>query len=694
MADPAYRRNSLPAARQKSPLTEIQFPVGGLDRARGFGQQQQNTTPYVLNCRPYDTFTTRLRGGSRPGLAKAFAQALGSGTRIQMLSFASVLASNGVTTNNLLLAIANGILYYNASGTMTALSGTFNATAHQIRGTQLGTLFYIAEYASQSPQAQDGVIASSNQLSAASVADWTALGIDTGKDYLFIAHSPTFSDAHPELVNEANIFPITTVTSGHLVFSGTMTADTGASWQIGRLPKTWNPATPSVAPVNLFTTLPVPNAFYQTGTVTISGGTVTLAGGTWPANAAGQTLTIPAVSGIGTENYLVSSRTSNSIIHLSDTTTDADRPAGTTYQLSLPTTFYGLPPLNCNLCAIYNSRLVLAGGPDWYMSRMNAPTDWDYGADPADPSRAIAGPDTDGGSTPTNITALIPHSNKYLLMGCEESIWVLTGDPGYGGTINAVSHEIGVLGPDAWCSLPDSSTVILSRDGLYLIAGDLSKPPLPISRQTLPAELVNVDWANNLVSMVYDVAARGIHLSITPVADSTNSGTHYFLDWTTHTFWPVKYGANGIQPAAMIRYSTGSGYVSQVILAGIDGYLREFSASATDDDGNAFSAIVVYGPFRIGGPGFYGQIVQIAADLDTSSASLAWEIYMADTPEAAVAAAIAGGATPWSGTFAAGRNSRDYPLAVGLAATIRLIGTPQWAMEGLRIEGERRGPAR
>ena len=224
-------------------------------------------------------------------------------------------------------------------------------------------------------------------------------------------------------------------------------------------------------------------------------------------------MTIPNVNGIGTQDYLVASQQSGTQLTLTDQTTDADC-TNVIYTLTWTGDFYGVPPLGCPLCCTYRGRLVLAGpGIVWYMSRVLDPTDFDFGYDPNDPSRAVGGTSTTTGGIPEPIVALIPHSDDYLIFGCERSLWLLTGDPAYGGTISALSRDIGVLGPGAWCTLPDSSVVILSRDGLYLIPAGAGSPPQPISRPLLPAELVDLDWQANVISMCYDVEGRGIHLS-------------------------------------------------------------------------------------------------------------------------------------------------------------------------------------
>jgi hypothetical protein len=169
-------------------------------------------------------------------------------------------------------------------------------------------------------------------------------------------------------------------------------------------------------------------------------------------------------------------------------------------------------------------------------------------------------------------------------------------------------------------------------------------------------------------------------------------GIHYFIDWTAKSFWPVIFPSN-VQPTAMLRYAYNASQPAQVILAGQDGYLRTYSASYTTDDGTPFTSLVTYGPLRPGGPGYYGQITQIAADMDTHGQPATWSIYGSQTAEGAVAAAIAGNPS-WTGTLAPGLSHRAYPRAVGAALAITLSGTYGWAAEAIRIEGRARGPIR
>lgn len=519
-------------SKQKSPLTELRFPAGGLSRRAGFDQQPPYTTPYCYNVRPYDVvpgtgsltpgqlgYQQRQRGGARPGIVKTYAAASQpqAGKPFQLLDFAGILPASGNVTNTL-IGIVDGVLYYSTGGGMAAVAGSsFNASANYLQGTQVGNLYYVADYKPVNWYgAGTGTINSGGlTLTDAALSGYTAA---TG-DVIWIS---------PADATQENLFPVVSVSGTTVTFTNsvgnTLTPQSGVTWQINRMPQVFDPVGLTVS--NL-TTTPIAPTQCQTGTVSCTSGVVTLSGGSFPTFtsaqlAGGVVFTIPNASGIGTQSYLVAAQQSSTHLTLTDSTSDANCSGVTSpnWNVAWTGTYFGVPPLGCSLCCTYRGRLVLAGGawgPLWYMSRILTPTDWDYGYDPNDPSRAVAGESATTGGIPDNLTALIPHSDQYLLFGCAESLWLLTADPAYGGQIVALSRDIGVLGPGAWCSLPDMSTVILSRDGLYLIPAGASGYPQPISRPNLPAELVDVDWQANRISMAYDVQARGLHLSITPI---------------------------------------------------------------------------------------------------------------------------------------------------------------------------------
>jgi hypothetical protein len=71
---------------------EIGFPLQGIDKGRATTEQPVQTSPDMLNVRPFDSADKRLRGGQRPGLNKwANGDQLGGGLPIVFITSVSSL---------------------------------------------------------------------------------------------------------------------------------------------------------------------------------------------------------------------------------------------------------------------------------------------------------------------------------------------------------------------------------------------------------------------------------------------------------------------------------------------------------------------------------------------------------------------------------------------------------------------------
>lgn len=524
---------------------------------------------------------------------------------------------------------------------------TLNSSAPALRATSHHQELYIADYRPTKISGADGVIASTNRLSAASISDWTTQSIDITRDVVLMTGTPGGT-------SEDDVYAITAVASGYITVDGTLTN---------------GPA-------------------YSTGTIAIDDGIVTGSGTDFPTYAAEGKLTVGGVT------YTVDSRGSGTALTLDNLLVDVT--AGTSYSLDFPvvweigrkikvfdpsdntvasiTATYGIPPINCPLACTYRDRVVMVGGNTWYMSRQGDATDWDYGYDPSDVQRPMAGSVSDAGYVGEPILAVIPHSDDYLIFGCENSLWVMRGDPAGGGQINSLSDRVGIVSVAAWCKLPDGGLVFLSRNGLYMLSPGADSYPQALSQELLPSDLLDVDVSGNVVSMQYDARGRGIHLCITPTGGTT--GEHWWLDWSTLSFYPVVL-PNAQQPCAMVAYASDQAEQRHVLLGGYDGYVRRYDPAASDDDDTTLTSYVKLGPVRMGSPGMDGMLAELGSVLDEGSDDVTWGLHIGDTAEAAAANATA----RISGTWVAGRNRPTFPRIASAAGVLKLTSTGIWAME-------------
>nr|MBC8870237.1 hypothetical protein [Planctomycetota bacterium] len=214
--------------------------------------------------------------------------------------------------------------------------------------------------------------------------------------------------------------------------------------------------------------------------------------------------------------------------------------------------------------------------------------------------------------------------------------------------------------------------------GLFYYPPMAQGPPQAFSPDFLPDEFLELDTTETL-SMAYDPEHDAVHISSTP---ASGTGTHWWVDWRTKTFWPVEYGAATTQPTAMLTFSRTMSDTRKTILGCRDGYLRWFDDTATDDDGDAITGYVVYGPLRGGGSPFTDGIVkEITGTLDSSSADVTWTLLSATHGEDVVNNAKERS----SGTWTSGRNRTKYPRIRSGSFGVKVSGPGLWTVESIGL---------
>lgn len=353
----------------------------------------------------------------------------------------------------------------------------------------------------------------------------------------------------------------------------------------------------------------------------------------------------------------------------------------------------GAVPHGGRCICFYRDRLCLAVDHVLHMSRIGDMTDWDYFASESDLGRAFAGnveSRTDTLSWGQPITALIPFGNDYLLIGYESALWVMRGDPNYGGQLDNISRQIGIVGFGAYCRGPEGQVYFLSHDGMYMLSpGSLT--PTRVSRDALPNDFRDLNRSQYDYGMVYDVRDRGVHIYL--VSEYVERRTNWFFELETGAFWPVRLASSlgsTIRITAVGESVGGSSEDQTALLGHADGFIRSFNRYHERDDGTAIENYVTFGPLRIGGShGREALLNEIDATLSQDSGDVTWLASAKDTMEGAVFTDTTG-STVRTGTFSAGYNRKARPRCRGSAATIKLTGsgTRAWAMECLTIETE------
>jgi hypothetical protein len=368
-------------------------------------------------------------------------------------------------------------------------------------------------------------------------------------------------------------------------------------------------------------------------------------------------------------------------------------------------------PYGCSLICVYRGRIVVAAGEGqehmWYMSRQFDPTDWDSGSDLEDQQRPMFGSlaEVGGGNQP--ITALIPFSDDYLVMGCQRSLWIMRGDPAAGGVIDSISDEVGVVSAQAWCQSPANELYFLSHDGVYRLPPGANVYASPMSDNVVPDRLKNIDPESVRIRMAYDHDADGINLFLTGI-DAGRGSYHWFIDTKNGGYWPMTLHED-FDPFSYIQRASNTTFDRGLLLGCRDGFIRRLDPLAWRDGDRRISADnyesvaetseVWIGPVKMAdGNDLDGIMTQLVATLGATSSSVEWELFTGNSAEEAfMSSAVA------SGTFSSGYNYRAWPQRRGSVFYLRLFRdsgtasiTGHWAVETVqamfRTGGQRRLP--
>jgi len=108
----------------------------------------------------------------------------------------------------------------------------------------------------------------------------------------------------------------------------------------------------------------------------------------------------------------------------------------------------GSLPTLCRLIARYRGRMVLSGKvsdpSNWFMSKAGNPFNYNYAPSTTSAIQAVAGNASEVGLVGDVVTALMPFSDDAMLIGGDQSIWQMSGDPAAGGSIDMISDQVGV----------------------------------------------------------------------------------------------------------------------------------------------------------------------------------------------------------------------------------------------------------
>lgn len=335
---------------------------------------------------------------------------------------------------------------------------------------------------------------------------------------------------------------------------------------------------------------------------------------------------------------------------------------------------------NCTLVTVAFDRLCWSGNPStphgYWFSRVGAPLDYEFDLVSTDVTQAINGTTLDGGNIGEKVTAMMSHDRECLLMGGTDSVHIIRGDPLQGGRMEQLSAVVGPLGPASWCKTGDAQTVMLTRNGLYVMPAGCGAAFQQLSKQKIPDELMGVASTYTAL-LAYDTRFDGVHIYLTETAGASSGRQAWWLDWENGSYWPMQLSTTE-QPHSIMKFDPLDGAdVSGVLLGGSGGGVRRFDRTTT---GAVSSGYLYIGPIRISPTPFHkGNIqkmrVTFGANCNDTTGTVA--VYCAESGEAAYAAAVAGTTSRKFGLTVGNlqNNHVCHPRVGGHAAVIKIALT-------------------
>lgn len=330
------------------------------------------------------------------------------------------------------------------------------------------------------------------------------------------------------------------------------------------------------------------------------------------------------------------------------------------------------PPAKAYLGCLYRGRAVLSGNPNdpyqWYMARQGDPFDFDYAA--GDAQSAVAGQNADAGKIGDVIRCLISYHDDYLIFGCANSIWYLDGDPAARGTMHPLSEAEGMFGSHSWCWDHVGNLWFWGTTGINMIPQGLGKP-VNKTAITLP-DLLNTEDADpstHRILMGYDKKRMGIVITVTTLADGTNS--NYWYDFRTEGIFPETYPEEA-SAYSLFYYNANDPDYADLLVGSYDGYIRKFDDSAKNDDAGASDEVidsyVVMPIVELGNDADHVGVLTSLTFVNAGGAAagsfsdgddLEYSIYVADDPETLIEDIKDGATAHTTGSITAtGRSNR------------------------------------
>lgn len=248
----------------------------------------------------------------------------------------------------------------------------------------------------------------------------------------------------------------------------------------------------------------------------------------------------------------------------------------------------------------WRGRVVLSGidsdPQNWFMSKAGSPLNFDYSATDDLETVAVAGNNSPAGEVGEPINAIVPYNDDVLLFGCDNSIWMMSGDPAAGGRLDVITTVTGMAWGRPWC-LDDAGSVYFfgNQGGFFRMAP--GQRPERLSRNKIESRFRDIDLDTNVVTLQYNERELGVNIFIRSI-ESTGPSRAYFYDIRMDAFFEDRFGNTDHYPVCTLEYDGDAADDRAVVIGSEDGYVRAIDQTSVDDDGTDIESYVWLGPMQ------------------------------------------------------------------------------------------------
>jgi hypothetical protein len=339
----------------------------------------------------------------------------------------------------------------------------------------------------------------------------------------------------------------------------------------------------------------------------------------------------------------------------------------------------GRVPERCRIIEKYAGGIVMCAGDDpyeWFMSARPRPFDWDFAPDVQTITQAWKGGLGGPGRLPDIVNGFCPIFDDLGLFFCDHSIWRLTGDPGSPGSrFDPISETIGGSFGRAWAIAPDGTPFFWSsQGGLYVVNGGTGVEQ--VRSGALDRVFQSIDLSAFFVRMAWNVRLGGLDIMVCPYGSGSSGAESYFWHRATNSLWIDDRASSAHDPTDVLVVDSAAPDDRYSLIACRDGYVRQWSETARDDDGQPIFSNVVLGPYQLDAR-LEMKVSRMLVALEQAQGHASVSVFGTDTPTLPTARPtgfpIRAGLTP------------SIPVRVrGAYIWLEIRSSTRWAFESAR----------